>query len=256
MFKKLAAKMGAGAASVDAVLSTPTVRPGEQVTGIVHVEGGDVEQEINRITVALETVVEVETDDSEFNSTQRFATQPITGGMTVRPNERRQFPFTLQVPYETPLTHIEGHQLPGVKMGVRTELEIARSVDKGDLDPVQIVSLPGQTQLMEALAQLGFRFKSADVEKGKLRGATLPFFQEIEFHPGPEYRGKFNELEVTFIGGPQETRVIFEADQKGTWFSEGNDAVSWFSIPSYGGGDFVGLVQQQLHALGRRRGWF
>ena len=101
-------------------------------------------------------------------------------------------------------------------MGVRTELEIARSVDKGDLDPVQIVSLPGQTQLMEALAQLGFRFKSADVEKGRLRGATLPFFQEIEFHPGPEYRGKFNELEVTFLGGPQETRVIFEADQKGT----------------------------------------
>ena len=112
MFKKLAAKMGAGAASVDAVLSNPTVRPGEQVTGIVHVEGGDVEQEINRITVALETVVEVETDDSEFNSTQRFATQPITGGMMVRPNERQQFPFTLQVPYETPLTHIEGHQLP------------------------------------------------------------------------------------------------------------------------------------------------
>ena len=183
MFKKLAAKMGAGAATVDAVLSTPTVRPGEQVTGIVHVEGGDVEQEINRITVALETVVEVETDDSEFNSTQRFATQPITGGMIVRPNERQQYPFTLQVPYETPLTHIEGHQLPGVRMGVRTELEIARSVDKGDLDPVQIVSLPGQTQLLEALAQLGFRFKSADVEKGQLRGATLPFFQEIEFSP-------------------------------------------------------------------------
>ena len=87
------------------------------------------------------------------------------------------------MPYETPLTHIEGHQLPGVRMGVRTELEIARSVDKGDLDPVQIVSLPGQTQLLEALAQLGFRFKSADVEKGKLRGATLPFFQEIEFSP-------------------------------------------------------------------------
>ena len=72
------------------MLSTPTVRPGDQVTGIVHMEGGDVEQEINRITVALETVVEVETDDSEFNSTQRFATQPITGGMVVRPGDRQQ----------------------------------------------------------------------------------------------------------------------------------------------------------------------
>jgi sporulation-control protein len=256
MFKKLKAAMGAGAASVDAQLTNAIAQPGQQVTGVVHVEGGEIEQEINRITVALETVVEVESDDSEWNSNQRFATQPITGGMTVRPGERQQFPFTLQVPWETPLTHIGGHELRGVRMGVRTELEIARSVDKGDLDPVQIVPLRGQEQLLEALAQLGFRFKSADVEKGRLRGATLPFFQEIEFYPGHEYKGRFNELEVTFIGGPQETRVIFEADQKGTWFSEGQDSTSWFSIPTHGGGDFTGLVQQQLHALGQRRGWF
>ena len=255
MFKKLKAKMGAGAASVDAVLSNPTVRPGDAVTGVVHVEGGDVEQEINRITVALETVAEVETDDNEVNATQRFGTQTVTGDMTVVPGDSHQFPFSLHVPWETPLTHIGGHELRGVRMGVRTELEIARSVDKGDLDPVQVLPLPGQQQLIDALAQLGFGFKSADVEKGRLQGAKLPFFQEIEFTPGPEYRGRFNELELTFLGGPQETRVIFEADTKGGWFSEGQDATSWFSIPTGGGGDFVGLVQHQLHALGQRRGW-
>jgi sporulation-control protein len=256
MFKKLKAAMGAGAASVDAVLINAAVQPGQQVTGVVHVEGGEIEQEINRITVALETVVEVESDDSEWNSNQRFGTQQITGGMVVRPGESQQFPFSLPVPWETPLTHIGGHELRGVRMGVRTELEIARAVDKGDLDPVQILPLPGQEQLLEALAQLGFRFKSADVEKGRLSGATLPFFQEIEFSPGPEYRGRFNELEVTFLGGSSEIRVIFEADTKGGWFSEGQDDASWFSIPTQGGGDMVGLVEQQLHALGRRRGWF
>jgi sporulation-control protein len=256
MFKKLKAAMGAGAASVDAVLSNATVRPGDQVTGVVHVEGGEVEQEIQRITVALETVVEVERDDSEYKSTQTFGSQQVTGAMTVRPGESHQFPFSLLVPWETPLTHIGGHELRGVKMGVRTELAIARAVDKGDLDPVQILPLPGQQQLIDALGQLGFGFKSSDVEKGKLRGATLPFFQEIEFHPGPEYRGKFNELEVTFLGGNYETQVVFEADTKGGWFSEGQDNTSWFTIPTNGGGDFAGIVQHQLHALGQRRGWF
>ena len=60
MLKKLKAAMGAGAATVDAVLAVGAVRPGDNVTGVVRVEGGDIEQEIERITVALETVVEVE----------------------------------------------------------------------------------------------------------------------------------------------------------------------------------------------------
>ena len=77
--------------------STPSCRPrpfvpGSRSPASSTCEGGDVEQEINRITVALETVVEVETDDSEFNSTQRFATQPITGGMTVRPKRAPAVP--------------------------------------------------------------------------------------------------------------------------------------------------------------------
>ena len=256
MFKKLKAKMGAGAASVDAVLSNPTVRPGDAVTGIVHVEGGDVEQEINRITVALETVVEVETDDSEFNSTQRFATQPITGGMTVRPGRAQQFPFSLQVPWETPLTHIERPRAAaacGWACGPSSRSR-ARST-RATWTRSRSSRCPARQQLIEALAQLGFRFKSADVEKGRLQGREAPVLPGDRVHPGPEYRGKFNELEVTFLGGPQETRVIFEADTKGGWFSEGKDADSWFTIPTDGGGDFVGLVQHQLHALGQRRGW-
>ena len=84
----------------------------------------------------------------------------------------------------------------------------------------------------------------------------MPFFQEIEFAAGGDYRGRFNELEVTFLGGPEETRVVLEADTRGGWFSEGADNYSWFSIPTHGGVDMRRIVEQQLHALGQRRGWF
>ena len=94
MLKKLKAAMGAGAATVDAVLAVGAVRPGDDVTGVVRVEGGDIEQEIERITVALETVVEVESGDSEFRSNQTFGTQQVTGALTVGPGDAHEFPFS------------------------------------------------------------------------------------------------------------------------------------------------------------------
>ena len=168
--------------------------------------------------------------------------------------------------------HTSGEEAPFETIGVEKLTPIIGAENSGvDLSGVDVthlrlkgLSLPycafREAKLagmdLEGCDLTGCNFTGADLTQARLRGATLPFFQEIEFHPGPEYRGKFNELEVTFIGGPQETKVIFEADQKGTWFSEGNDATSWFSIPSHGGHDLVGVVQQQLHSLGQRRGWF
>ncbi|WP_028065712.1 sporulation protein [Solirubrobacter soli] len=255
MFRKLKVALGAGSATVDTVLSTDAVRPGDRVQGVVHVGGGEIEQEVERVTVALQTVVEVESGDSEWSSTQTFASTHVADGLVLQPGDAHEFPFYLQVPWETPLTHISGQRLRGVNVGVRTELAVAKAVDRGDLDPVEIHPLPGQQGLLDALLGLGFDYKGADVEQGTLRGASLPFFQEIEFYAGGRWRGRFNELEVTFLGGPHATRVVFEADMRGGWFSEGADAYSWFEIPTAGGGTIPGIVEQQLHALGQRRGW-
>ena len=255
MFRKLKVALGSGSATVDTVLSVDAVRPGDRVQGVVQVGGGEIEQEIERVTVALQTVVEVESDDSEWSSTQTFASTHVADGLTLQPGDAHEFPFSLQVPWETPLTHIGGHGLRGVSVGVRTELAVAKAVDRGDLDPVAVHPLAGQQQLLDALLQMGFEYKGADVEQGTLRGASLPFFQEIEFSAGGQWRGRFNELEVTFLGGQHETRVVFEADMRGGWFSEGADSYSWFNIPTAGDSNIRAIVEQQLHALGQRRGW-
>ena len=72
-----------------------------------------------------------------------------------------------------------------MNIGVTTELEIARAVDSGDLDPINVHPLPAQQAILDAFIQLGFRFKSADMERGHIRGTRqrLPFYQEIEFFP-------------------------------------------------------------------------
>ena len=89
------------------------------------------------------------------------------------------------MPWETPLSAIAGHPLPGMRLGVATELALAGALDKGDLDPLFVNPLPEQEYVLAALDRMGFRFKGADLEAGTLRGSTMPFYQEIEYHAGP-----------------------------------------------------------------------
>ncbi|MGO2318878.1 MAG: sporulation protein, partial [Vibrio toranzoniae] len=64
MFKKLKASLGIGAAKVDTVLDNIDVFQGGELSGNVHIIGGDVEQQIDRINLVLNTEVKVETEDS------------------------------------------------------------------------------------------------------------------------------------------------------------------------------------------------
>src|SRR5690606_39289363 len=89
------------------------------------------------------------------------------------------------IPWEAPLTHMYGQPLRGTTVGVATELEVAGALDPGDLDPIAVHPLPAQERILAAFANLGFRFHSADCEKGRIWGVhqELPFYQEIELYP-------------------------------------------------------------------------
>ncbi|GAA4965530.1 hypothetical protein GCM10023238_36500 [Streptomyces heliomycini] len=51
--------------------------------------------------------------------------------------------------------------------------------DKGDLDQLNIAPLPAQEAVLEAFGALGFGFRSADLEYGRIGGTgqQLPFYQ-------------------------------------------------------------------------------
>jgi len=258
VFKKMMASMGAGGAKVETTLKTPSVYPGGIVEGMIDITGGSVDQLIEYVAVSLTARVEVESGDSEYDAMVSFHQHKLTGSFKLDDGSRHQLPFQIQVPWETPFNVIGGQQLPKCFIGVRTELEIARSVDKTDVDPIAVYALPAHERLLAAFTQLGFRFKGADFEQGKVTGSTLPFYQEIEFYSAPQFASSVKELEVTFITRNTSMDVILEVDKKGGFASSGGDQMSRFSVDfaQLDHFDWAGALNHHMAQLTQRRGLF
>ncbi|WP_030753435.1 sporulation protein [Streptomyces sp. NRRL F-5135] len=258
-FKKLLASLGAGGASVETELSESNVVPGGVVQGEVRLEGGSVNQQISGLSVGLQARVEVEGGDQEAKQDIEFAKQTIGGAFEVQAGAVHVVQFGLEIPWETPITTIEGQPLRGMNIGVTTELDIARAVDNSDLDPINVHPLPAQQAILDAFVQLGFRFKSADMERGQIRGTRqrLPFYQEIEFFAPQQYRG-LNEVELSFVADDREMDVILEMDKKPGLFTEGSDSFRAFQVglDDFRGTDWPAYLNQWLAEVGGRRNWF
>ncbi|MEU9984056.1 sporulation protein [Streptomyces sp. NPDC050856] len=257
-FKKLLASLGAGGASVETVLTEANVVPGGVVQGEVRIQGGSVDQRIEGLSVGLQARVEVEGGDHEVKQDIEFTKVRLGGAFEVKAGAVHVVPFGLDIPWETPITTIAGQQLHGMDIGVSTELEIARAVDSSDLDAINVHPLPAQQAILDAFVQLGFRFKSADMERGHIRGTRqrLPFYQEIEFLPPQQYRG-LNQVELTFIADGREMDVVLEMDKKPGLFSEGSDSYRAFQVGlnDFQGTDWVAYLNQWLADVGGRRNW-
>ena len=91
--------------------------------------------------------------------------------------------------------------------------------------------LPAQERILDAFHRLGFPFKNADVQRGHIYGInqTLPFYQEIEFYPPPQYRG-ITEVELTFVADPYGVDVILEFDKRSGFLSSGHDVYGRFRV--------------------------
>ncbi|MFB7273438.1 sporulation protein [Streptomyces sp. NPDC056244] len=231
VFKKLLGSLGVGGPSVDTVLDAGSVVPGGTLTGRVNLLGGQADAEIEQITLDLVARVEAEGHDEETEGTVVFDRVTIGGGFRLAEGAEFTVPFSLTVPWETPLTELYGQPL-GVVLGVRTELAVAGARDKGDLDPLSVSPLPVQEAVLEALGQLGWGFRSADLELGRIGGTgqRLPFYQELELTPPAQYAHALNEIEVTFLATPEGMEVVIEADKRGGLFSEGHDALNRFTV--------------------------
>lgn len=155
----------------------------------------------------------------------------VGGGFRLAEGEQLSVPFTVALPWETPITELYGQSL-GIVLGVRTELSVAGAKDKGDLDRLAVGPLPVQEMILEAFGQLGFGFDSADLEYGRIGGTgqQLPFYQEIELTPSPQYAHAVNEIEVTFLATAGGMEVVLEADRRGGLHSGGHDALTRFTV--------------------------
>ena len=249
VFARLLRAFGVGGPSVDTVLTDPATRPGGTLHGEVRVAGGEYDVLIDNIVLVLVTRAEAEDGEALLE----FHRASVAGNFTLAAGARQDIPFTLAVPWETPVTHLAGRALTGMMMGVRTELWVAKSVDPGDLDRVEIHPLPAQEQILAAFDRLGFRLRHADVERGGIYGVRqeLPFYQEIEYAAPALYTQAMDEVEVTFVADPAGTEVIVEFDKRGGLLREGRDTYARHRIPhdEAAGVDAVSLVERWVHEV-------
>ena len=254
VFKRLKASLGAGV-SVDTVLTNPNTTPGGELTGEVRFSGGSVDYDVEGITLTLVALVEVESGDSEYKSHQEFYRAPAAGRFRLPAGAAHAIPFRLTVPWETPITAVYGQHLHGMSLHLRTELELAGALDKDDSDPFHVHALPAQQRILDAFGRLGFRFHGADLERGRIHGSSMPFYQEIEFYPGGQYARAMKELELTFIAGPTSLDVIMELDKRGGFLTAGGDAYNRFRVDyaTVDQQDWESWLNQRLSALTSRR---
>ncbi|WP_024873783.1 sporulation protein [Saccharomonospora piscinae] len=252
MFKRLLSAFGAGGASVDTVLDSPHALPGQVLTGQVHIEGGGADAVIDEVTLSLLTRVEVEYGSGEHGASGELARVVAARNLRVPSRESVVVPFQLQLPWESPITALEGSPLPGAGVGLRTELVVADAPDEGDLDPVLINPLPSQVAVLRAFGDLGLGLQQAENTGGRLPGMPqgLPFFQELELVP--QSGDGFPQVQLTFVTTPQELHVALEANKRGGLFRQDGDHFGRFHAP-HGEAeqrDWTPEIGQWLHQVG------
>lgn len=220
-FNKVLASVGIGSAQVDTKLEKDVYHPGEEVRGIVEIIGGKVEQEIAQISLQIMTTYIREFDDKKVSQTAAIDKYLISKRFTIGQNERKEIPFSFQLPIDTPIT------IGKTRVWIRTDLDIKNAIDPDDKDFIRVVPYSLQDAVLNAVSNLGFVLQESDCEAAPRKFRTrLPFIQEFEFVPrsGP-FRKKLDELEIVFLPKSETSlEIIMQIDRKarglGSFFAE------------------------------------
>lgn len=219
MLKKLLASVGIGKAKIDTILLDDELKAGQEFHIDIVITGGDVEQELNGIELAVmasaKTEAEVGDNEVEYNKSVvlQHWQQPLN--VTIKPGETIHKEATLTLHPEIPATNLFGNSVG--KVWLQTGLDIKNGLDGSDKDPLNILPSDTQVAVLDFVQRSGYRLFKADIESGRVRApgfaSHLPCYQEYEFKP--ESRSFFGakELEVTFVDNGAETGVLIEIDR-------------------------------------------
>ena len=211
VFNKVLASIGIGSAKVDTKLEKNQYKLGETVSGIVEITGGAVEQEISEIYLTLHTNYKMERDDHTYYKDATIQHYLINQSFTISANEKREVPFSFQLPYETPLTYGKS------KVWIKTGMDIKNALDPKDEDYIQVVANLLVQNTLTAIQELGFQMREVECEETPFRfHASSTYIQEFEFVPvRGAYRGKFKEVEFVFVVKDENAlELVIEMDRK------------------------------------------
>ncbi len=215
MFKSLFKKLGFGNVEVDARLHGGAVRQGGNLTGDVIVKGAGDATTIDEIYLRVMTEYTRESDDYERRESCELAKYKLSDRMTIAANEQKSIPFSIPLPFETPVTTM-GYN----RVYLQTTLETSAIFDPNDTDPIEVAPHPHTERVLNAIQGIGFSLFKVDCEHTHRFGGQYPFVQEFEFKAGGEFRGRLDELEAYLRPNQHGIEVIFQIDKRGGAFSE------------------------------------
>lgn len=223
MFKRMLASAGIGAAKVDLMLHQDFVNAGDTISGVVRIQGGRVNQQVDDVYAFVKTRYLKELNDKKVEAEATVSKILLASKFTVEAEQVYEFPVSFQLPLITPLT------LGRTPVWIQTGLDIKDSVDPKDQDYLQVGPHPYSAIVLDAISQLGFRIREVSCEYAprysKING--LAFVQEFEFVPPSQFRSQLDELEIIFFPNEYGIELLLQIDRKARglsgWFAEALD---------------------------------
>jgi sporulation-control protein len=216
-FSKVLSKVGIGAAKIETELDNEQVTPGQQISGMITITGGNVEQQINKIELDVYCNYFVEEQHQEDDETLtrviekhcRINNLDIQDSFAIAPNHSKQIPFSLELSPHTPLS------LGKSSCWIQTNLDIDCALDKADKDFLDVIPSPLQEATLNALVDLGFNMTDAENEACSSSERSLPFIQEFEFKArSGDFRGKLDELELVMFINDDTLDIYLQIDRR------------------------------------------
>ncbi|HEX3732051.1 MAG TPA: sporulation protein [Mycobacteriales bacterium] len=202
---------GAGV-EVDTILTDPVAMPGSALVGEIHFRGGKADYTVQSLNVEYLAIIDRDSGNPHAPLTIPFGRVEIARDVELRADTRQVVPFSIEVPWGTPINSVAGRRLRGVSLGIYTGMRMGGTFNKSDSDPLEVAPLPVQEQVLKALEHRRLVLGNTDLEDIRLPPAETSFLQKIKFALNEKLTHKFQELKVSFIADPKAVTVIMELD--------------------------------------------
>lgn len=227
-FRTFLSALGINAPQVETVLDRDAVRPGEELTATVTLRGGGADVLVERLKLdVVGRFEDNEPDETGWTNPGVILSWTEEGPFALAAGKELVKDVGFELPWEMPLTHfLGGHRLKGAQVAVRTELAIDNSVDRGDFDEFSVHALAPQDVVLQAYADLGFRFDEAELKKGTPSSSVasrVDFWQEIEMWFPAEYGGSIGQVEIAFNAREDSMDLLTGGNGRLTFSYDGLD---------------------------------
>lgn len=178
VLRRMLTRVGIGGISVDTILEKDSYVIGEQLSGIVNIEGSSMKQTIDGIYLTLSIKFVRKLRKRKIYTRFDLHRVKIADKFILQSNEKKEIPFSFEIPLDTPIT------LENDLVWVHTNLDIKNAIDPVDVDYVKIKPDEKMTNIINEIENAGFSLNKVELnespEKYKFRH---PFVQEVSFLP-------------------------------------------------------------------------